>query len=88
MAVGGPLQSDDAEVVRRWAVTGEGIVYKSWLDMRDDLQTGRLVRLLPEQPGEPLPLQLFCPHRRQFSPAVRQLHGWLAERFAALGEQL
>lgn len=87
MAVSGPLQSDDAEVVRRWAVAGEGIVYKSWLDMRDDLQRGRLVRLLPEQPGEPLPLQLFCPHRRQFSPAVRQLHGWLAERFAALGEQ-
>ena len=87
VAVGGPLQSDDAEVVRRWAVAGEGIVYKSWLDMRDDLQTGRLVRLLPEQPGEPLPLQLFCPHRRQFSPAVRQLHGWLAERFAALDGQ-
>ncbi len=87
VAVSGPLQSDDAEVVRRWAVAGEGIVYKSWLDMRDDLQRGRLVRLLPEQPGEPLPLQLFCPHRRQFSPAVRQLHGWLAERFAALGKQ-
>ena len=85
VAVSGPLQSDDAEVVHRWALAGEGILYKSWLELREDFQAGRLVRLLPELPGEALPLQLFCPHRRQFSPAVRQLHAWLSERFATFG---
>jgi len=34
--------------------------------------------------GEGLPLNLVCPHRKQFSPAVRQLHGFLAERLAPL----
>ena len=31
--VSGRLVSDDAEVVRRWALAGEGIAYKSWLDV-------------------------------------------------------
>ncbi|WUR15962.1 LysR substrate-binding domain-containing protein [[Empedobacter] haloabium] len=78
--VRGALASDDADVVRRWAVAGEGIAYKSSIDVRADVAAGRLVVLLPEQPGEPAPLHLICPHRRQFSPAVRQLHGFLQEQ--------
>ncbi len=82
--VRGGLACDDADVVRRWAVAGEGIAYKSWLDVRADVLAGRLVVVLPRQPGEPAPLQMICPHRRQFSPAVRQLHGFLRERCEAL----
>jgi DNA-binding transcriptional LysR family regulator len=78
--VKGILASDDGDVVRRWALAGEGIAYKSWLDVRADVQAGRLTVLLAQQPGEPAPVQLICPHRRQFSPAVRQLHGFLQER--------
>jgi len=82
--VSGCLASDDADVVRRWAVAGEGIAYKSWLDVRDDVAAGRLVVVLPEQPGEAAPLQLICPHRRQFSPAVRGLHGFLLAQLVAV----
>lgn len=78
--VAGRLVSDDAEVVRRWAVAGEGIAYKSWLDVSMDVTQGRLEVLLPEVPGEPTPLHLVCPHRRQFSPAVKLLHALLEER--------
>ena len=84
--VRGPLASDDADVVRRWAIAGEGIAYRSWLDVCADVRAGRLRIVLPEQPGEAAPLQLICPHRRQFSPAVRQLHTLLAEQCRALGE--
>ncbi|GGZ05126.1 LysR family transcriptional regulator [Pseudoduganella plicata] len=80
--VSGYLASDDADVVRRWAVAGEGIAYKSWLDVRADVAAGRLMVVLPEQPGEAAPLQLICPHRRQFSPAVRGLHAFLLARLA------
>jgi DNA-binding transcriptional LysR family regulator len=83
--VRGPLQSDDADVVRRLALDGEGIVYKSWLDLAEDVRGGRLVQLLPALVGEPTPLHLVAPHRRQFSPAVRALHGWLRQRCEALG---
>ncbi|HEX8604814.1 MAG TPA: LysR substrate-binding domain-containing protein, partial [Pseudoduganella sp.] len=83
--VKGPLASDDADVVRRWAVAGEGIAYKSWLDVSADVGAGRLVVVLPGQPGEASPLQLICPHRRQFSPAVRLLHALLVQRCGELG---
>lgn len=78
--VAGGLVSDDAEVVRRWALAGEGIAYKSWLDVSADVAQGRLEVLLPEVPGEPTPLNLVCPHRRQFSPAVKLLHALVEER--------
>ncbi|WDY56037.1 LysR family transcriptional regulator [Pseudomonas sp. PSKL.D1] len=82
--VSGPLFSDDADVVRRWALLGEGIAYKSWLDVSANVAAGELEVLLPAQPGEPTPVTLVCPHRKQLSPAVSQLHLWLRDRFAAL----
>lgn len=86
--VRGPLLSDDADVVRRWAVAGEGIAYKSWLDVREDVLAGRLELLLPQHLGEPVPLHLVCPHRRQFSPAVRLLHAALQAHCEGLMAQL
>ena len=82
--VRGPLVSDDADVVRRWALKGEGIVYKSWLDVSANIAAGELEVLLPDHQGEATPVTLVCPHRKQLSPAVTQLHLWLRERFAAL----
>ncbi len=78
--VAGRLVTDDAEVVRRWALAGEGIAYKSWLDVSADVAQGRLHVLLPELPGEATPLNLVCPHRRQFSPAVKLLHALVEDR--------
>ena len=82
--VSGPLFSDDADVVRRWALAGEGIANKSWLDVSADVSAGRLLVLLPDFPGEASPLSLVCPHRKQISPAVSQLYAWLSNQFAAL----
>ncbi|WP_313034408.1 LysR family transcriptional regulator [Massilia alkalitolerans] len=85
--VSGRLVSDDAEVVRRWALAGEGIAYKSWLDVSQDVAEKRLEVLLPELPGEPTPLHLVCPHRRQFSPAVKLLHALVEERCRPLARE-
>jgi len=72
--------SDDGDVARRWAVRGQGIAYKSALDVADDLSSGRLVRLCPEFDGEPAPLHLLCADRRQISPVVRAFSEFVAER--------
>ena len=85
--VKGMLASDDADVVRRWTLAGEGIAYRSWLDMAGEVRAGRLRVILEDQLGEPAPLMLVCPHRRQFSPAVRLLHALLVERCAGLAAQ-
>lgn len=77
VAVSGPVISDDADVVRRIAIAGAGILYKSWLDVCEDVRAGRLEILLPEQLGELFPLQLICPHRAQFSVLSRALLTYL-----------
>ena len=84
VAVTGNRISDDADVVRRWAVAGEGLVYKSRLDLVDDLKAGRLVELFPPAYCEPAPLHLICAHRAQLTPAMNELHVFLRERCAAL----
>jgi len=81
--VRGNMVCDDADVVRRWAVAGQGIVFKSWLDVCADVEAGRLQVLL-DGVGDSLPLNLVCPHRKQFSPAIRQLHAMFEQRLQPL----
>ncbi|MYM37572.1 LysR family transcriptional regulator [Duganella sp. FT50W] len=75
--VNGNRSADDADVVRRWAVAGVGVAYKSRLDVSADLRAGRLQVLLPGVLGEPAPLNLLCMHRSQISPTVLQLREFL-----------
>jgi DNA-binding transcriptional LysR family regulator len=79
--VQGNRLSDDADIVRRWAVAGVGIAYKSQLDVADDLRAGRLKRLLPQVRGEPAPLMLLVINRTRLTAAVRQLAAGLAAHF-------
>lgn len=81
VAVRGDRTADDGELVRRWALAGAGVAYKSMLDIHDDLQTGRLVALLTEHPGERVPLYLACADRQSISPAVSALGNMLVQRF-------
>jgi DNA-binding transcriptional LysR family regulator len=88
VSVKGALLCDDAEIARRWAVDGYGIAYKSWIDVCGDVSEGRLEVLIPDQPGELVPLHLVCPHRRQFSPAVRYLYAALREKILPMTARL
>lgn len=49
--VNGTIMSDDAEVIRRLAIAGEGVAYKSWLDVSEDVRDGRLQLLMPDYQG-------------------------------------
>lgn len=82
--VTGPLFSDDADVVRLWALEDEGIAYKSWLDVSADVRAGRLVVLLPDFSGDLYPLSLAFPHRRQLSRSLVELHKWLRKQFVTI----
>ena len=75
--VNGNRSADDADVVRRWAVAGWGVAYKSRLDLADDIRSGRLQILLPDILGEPAPLNMLCMHRAQITPTVLQLRDFL-----------
>ncbi|WP_291776594.1 LysR family transcriptional regulator [Luteibacter sp.] len=75
--------SDDGDVVRRWALAGNGIAFKSALDIAADLAAGRLVDLFPGQ-GELAPVNLVSAHRSQLTLALQRLRDFLRERLATL----
>ncbi|UTW06631.1 LysR family transcriptional regulator [Pseudomonas benzenivorans] len=82
--VTGDRCSDDADVARRWAVAGFGLVYKSWLDVAGDVQAGRLKVLMTQWQGESTPLNLICAHRAQLSKPVHLLREFVQARCADL----
>ena len=84
VAVGGDRISDDADIVRCWAVAGFGVAYKSQLDVWADVRAGRLVELFPPEHGEPAPLQLVCAHRSAVTPALQTLRAFLVEQLRDL----
>ncbi|UVJ44606.1 LysR family transcriptional regulator [Pseudomonas sp. LS1212] len=87
LTVAGNRFSDDADVVRRWALAGVGVAYKSWLDVAGDVQAGRLKVLMPTLRGERAPLNLLCAHRAQLSKPVNLLRDMLKARCETLWMQ-
>lgn len=87
LTVSGNRISDDADVVRRWAVAGQGLVYKSWLDVAGDVAARRLRVVMSDWLGEPTPLNLICAHRDQLSQPVRLLREFLQTRCAEVLRQ-
>ncbi|WP_238913450.1 LysR family transcriptional regulator [Achromobacter insolitus] len=81
--VKGDRVGDDGELVRRWALAGHGLAYKSRYDVLADLRAGRLIEVLADYECEPSPLYLLCVHRMLLSPAVKRLREFLQERFKA-----
>jgi DNA-binding transcriptional LysR family regulator len=86
--VQGRRSGNDGEVVKRWALAGLGIAYKSWLDVAAEVADGRLQRLNPHWVGEPSPLYLVVPGRAQMTPAARALRDWLRPRLAEVAGRL
>lgn len=75
--------SNDGDVVRRWALLGRGIAYKSRLDVAADLARGALVPLCTDWLTEAAPLFLVVPGRHQITPLMRSLREHLAARAQA-----
>ena len=79
-----PALCGDSFVVRQWAVRGHGVAYKASVDVAADVRAGRLVRLLEEYEGEPVPISAVMPSGRHVPARVRAMVDHLAARFAEL----
>ena len=77
-------QSNDGEVIRKWAIAGQGYAYKSILDIAADLRCGRLVTVLDEYFTDSAPLNLLYHRNRYQPPRIARLIEFLLERFADL----
>jgi len=76
--------SNDTDIVRRWAVSGKGIVHRSQIDVIADLRSGKLVQVLSDYQSPPVELHLMCPSRKQVSPAVIAFRELLREKSAQM----
>lgn len=74
-------ESNDGEIIRKWALDGAGFACKSLLDVADDLQAGRLVTVLDAYFTESVPLNALYQGRFQ-PPRVRLLVEFLQARLA------
>jgi DNA-binding transcriptional LysR family regulator len=82
--VDGDRSVDDASLAREWALAGRGVILKSEIDQRRDLESGALLPLLTDWQTEPYPLHALLPSGRFVPNRVRALVDFLAARFEAL----
>lgn len=73
----------DGLLARRWALDGLGIARKSLLDVVDDLEAGRLVRVLPAYDGGTHPIHTVFPSRRFVTARVRAVDAAFSEVLAS-----
>lgn len=83
----GDHRCDDSEIVKRWAIEGHGVIFKSWIDVAADIKAGRLRHLLPEWRGAHTPLYLMTSHRIQATKTVELLHALLKDRCKRIVDQ-
>jgi len=82
VSVSGPLRVNDMQLARDAAVAGIGVAKVPSFLVGDDLDAGRLVRVLPELRRENTGVYAVYPTRRHVSPSVRAFVELCLERFA------
>jgi len=80
--VGGPLHSNNGDLLAEAAAQGAGIVFEPAFIVGPDVRAGRLVPLLQEFTAPPMPIYAVYPSRKHLSAKVRLFVDFLVERFA------
>lgn len=76
--VTGDRSANDGELVKRWALAGKGIAYKSALDVAQELESGELVELLAGQyHGQSTPVYLLYKERKYQAYRITALISYL-----------
>lgn len=50
--------TNNGQLLKKWAMQGIGVAYKSELDVREEIRSGELVNIFPHYRGEKAPLQV------------------------------
>ncbi|TMR22297.1 LysR family transcriptional regulator [Nonomuraea turkmeniaca] len=88
--VHGRLSSNDGDIVTDWALQGRGVIMRSEWQIRSHLESGALVRVLPEVPTPPADIYALLSDDvhmpRRISELVDHLAARLPDRIAGSGE--
>jgi DNA-binding transcriptional LysR family regulator len=78
----GPIRADNGDLLRLAAVSGAGVVFQPHFIVAEDLEAGRLVRILPDWQSIELGVHAVYPSRRHLSAKVRTFVDFLSARLA------
>jgi DNA-binding transcriptional LysR family regulator len=76
------LVSNDGDIVRQWAIHGQGIIVRSEWDVADAFKSGQLVQLLPEWELAPADVVALVPQRKGMSARVKAFIAFVNEYFS------
>lgn len=82
------IETNDGEVMRKWALEGQGFVRKSLPDVSADLKAGRLVPVLDRYFQQAVPLHAIYQSRQWQPPRFRLLTDFLQQQFALLDQDM
>ncbi|APH54345.1 Transcriptional regulator, LysR family [Granulibacter bethesdensis] len=75
----GRVTVNSAEASIACCLAGLGMIQIPAYDVRQHLEAGELVEILPDYRAEPLPMTLLYPHRQHLSRRVKVFADWLEE---------
>lgn len=88
MRVSSTLLSSSGELLRHACINGGGIANLYSFHVRDDLESGRLVRVLPDYVPRPKTIYAVIPHRQILRPQTKAFLGFVSGLVAsALGKE-
>lgn len=76
------VSANNAETYIACCLAGLGLIQIPAFDVREHLEAGELVEVLPGWAAPAMPVQIVYPHRRHLSRRVRAFNGWLAQVLA------
>jgi DNA-binding transcriptional LysR family regulator len=75
----GSIRADSGDMLRLAAVAGSGLIFQPWFIVEEDVQAGRLERVLEDYTSEALGIYAVYPSRRYLSAKVRTFVDFLIE---------
>lgn len=80
--ISGPIRADNGDIIRLAALGGAGIAFQPYFIVGDDIEAGRLVRVLPEWQSPELGVYAVYPSRKHLSAKVRTFVDFLVAALA------
>ncbi|GAB3628542.1 LysR family transcriptional regulator [Pandoraea terrae] len=69
--VSGTLECTDGAVLHEWCLEGQGLAWRSWWEVGDDIRQGRLVTVLDQFAAPPIGIHAVFPQRKHLPLRVR-----------------
>lgn len=79
LAMSGPVVVNSSDAFHAACLAGLGIMQAPIIGVREEIERGQLVEVLPQLRPAPMPVSLLYAHRRNLPKRVRVFMDWIAE---------